>query len=388
MAAARDSGAPTVHDVLQQVRALTPAMRSELFAALNAPVGRDAEEPMLMPPTNPDGVLGGPHPDRPETAEYVSLQQKSTWVHGDIDVSEDNIADLTQEEVAVLKAVLVFFATADGIVQQNLNVNFSAEIQYPDVKYALDEQSRTEAVHAAVYAALLRRVVPSASERAKLVWSPDMADTPETREARKQSVYTAAQAKAEWARRWMSRDHPLAERIIAFACVEGLLFSSSFALLFAIKQKYEGVKNVMPGLMKSNEWIQRDENEHTRYAAQVLYSKYILHKLPPARVHEIVKDAVRAEDAFFRETFPGVQIASANYDTMMQYVRFQANTLCSMLEVPPAYTAAEASNPFDFMARLALVKQPNFFEQKAGAYLTLHTDADAAAAAADADFDF
>lgn len=101
-----------------------------------------------------------------------------------------------------------------------------------------------------------------------------------------------------------------AERVVAFACVEGIFFSGSFCSIYWLKKR-----GLMPGLTFSNELISRDEGLHTDFAC-LLYS-LLNNKLSKERIAEIVTEAVALEKEFICDALP-VDLIGMNARLMSQ----------------------------------------------------------------------
>jgi ribonucleoside-diphosphate reductase subunit M2 len=270
----------------------------------------------------------------------------SFWVAEEIDLADDmtDWRQLNDNERFFIKNVLAFFAASDGIVNENLAQNFSNEVQITEVRAFYGFQIAMESIHSEVYSLLV--------------------DTYITDQEEKDHIFNAIQTipsvrhKAHWALRWTdARYATFAERVVAFACVEGIFFSGSFCAIFWLKKR-----GLMPGLSFSNVLISRDEGLHTDFAC-MLY-KYIANKLSHERLHEIVRDAVNIEKEFVTESLP-VTLIGMNAELMCQYIEFVADRLLVALEAPKIWNAA---NPFDWMEMISLEGKANFFERRVGEY--------------------
>jgi ribonucleoside-diphosphate reductase beta chain len=168
----------------------------------------------------------------------------------------------------------------------------------------------------------------------------------------------AVMKKAHWALKWTNKSHAtFAERIVAFAAVEGIFFSASFCAIFWLKKR-----GLMPGLAFSNELISRDEGLHCDFAC--LIYRMLDHKLTKERIHEIIKTAVDIEQEFVTDALP-VSLIGMNGEAMSQYVAYCADRLLVALEAPKLYNV---SNPFEFMEMISLQGKTNFFEKRVGEY--------------------
>jgi len=272
--------------------------------------------------------------------------EHSFWTAEEIDLAQD-LTDwnerLNSDERFYIKNVLAFFAASDGIVNENLAENFLKEVQYPEARCFYGFQIAIENVHAETYSLLIDTYIKDLQEREKLFKAID--NIPSVRK------------KAEWALKWIQSDS-FAERIIAFAAVEGIFFSGSFCSIFWLKKR-----GLMPGLSFSNELISRDEGLHCSFAT-LLYTKYVKNKLSPDRIREIICDAVEIEKEFVEDSLP-VSLIGMNSKLMKQYIEFVADYWLVELGCPKAYGS---ENPFDFMDMLSLQGKTNFFEARVSEY--------------------
>jgi ribonucleoside-diphosphate reductase subunit M2 len=269
----------------------------------------------------------------------------SFWTVEEVDLSQDarDWDRLTPDERTFLTSVLAFFAASDGIVLENLAARFMTDVQAPEARAFYGFQIAIENVHSEMYSLLLQAYVKDPTERARLL----------------DAIHTipAVAKKARWALRWTGSEASFAERLIAFACVEGIHFSGSFCAIFWLKKR-----GLMPGLTFSNELISRDEGLHCDFAC-LLYS-LMDHKLDPERVTEIVTEAVAIEKEFVTEALP-VGLIGMNADLMAVYIEFVADRLLVALGCDKVYNAA---NPFDWMETISLEGKTNFFEKRVGDY--------------------
>jgi len=269
----------------------------------------------------------------------------SFWTVEEVDLSQDarDWEKLTPDEKHFVSHVLAFFAASDGIVLENLAARFMADVVAPEARAFYGFQIAIENVHSEMYSLLLEAYIKDPTERARLL----------------DAVHTvpAVAKKARWAMRWTGSDALFAERLVAFAAVEGIHFSGSFCAIFWLKKR-----GLMPGLTFSNELMSRDEGLHTDFAC-LLYSKLAV-KLPDARVHAIVADAVALEAEFCCAAL-SVALVGMNADLMQAYIRFVADRL--LLALGHAHLYGDA-NPFDWMEMISLQGKTNFFERRVGEY--------------------
>lgn len=281
----------------------------------------------------------------PEVWEMYKKHEASFWTAEEIDLSSDSKdwESLTDSERHFVKHVLAFFAASDGIVCENLASQFSTEIQIPEARAFYGFQMAMENIHSETYSLLIEQYIKDPVEKDRVF----------------DAMHTMppVQAKAEWALSWMNDQNSFAERIIAFAAVEGILFSGSFCAIYWLKKR-----GLMPGLTFSNELISRDEGLHAEFAC-LIYGM-LQNKLPDDAVHEIIRGAVAVENAFICEAL-SCDLVGMNSDLMRRYIEFVADRLLTALGHPKLYNA---TNPFDWMELISLQGKTNFFEKRVGEY--------------------
>jgi ribonucleoside-diphosphate reductase beta chain len=280
----------------------------------------------------------------PSIWEHYKRHEASFWTAEEIDLSSDlkDWDNLNDGERHFISHVLAFFAASDGIVNENLAVNFMSEVQLPEARCFYGFQIMMENIHSETYALLIDTYIKNAEEKHKLFHAID--------------TIAAVKKKAEWALRWIDNG-TFAERLVAFAAVEGIFFSGSFCSIFWLKKR-----GLMPGLTFSNELISRDEGLHCEFAC-LLY-KMLQTKLSAAQVTKIITDAVAIEKEFITEALP-VGLIGMNAALMQQYIEFVADRWLSELGYPTVYNT---TNPFDFMEMISLQGKTNFFEKRVGDY--------------------
>lgn len=276
--------------------------------------------------------------------EMYKKAEASFWTAEEIDLSHDlkDWEKLNDGERHFITHVLAFFAASDGIVNENLAVNFMREVQIPEARCFYGFQAMIENIHSETYSLLIDTYIKDPEERERLFKAIE--------------TVPCVQKKAKWALQWISSES-FVERLIAFAAVEGIFFSGSFCSIFWLKKR-----GLMPGLSFSNELISRDEGLHCDFAC-LLYSM-IENKLSEKRVHEIIANAVEIEKEFVSDALP-VDLIGMNSKLMCQYIEFVADRLLVALEYPKLYNA---TNPFDFMELISLQGKTNFFEKRVGEY--------------------
>ncbi|WP_114784703.1 ribonucleoside-diphosphate reductase small subunit [Botryobacter ruber] len=270
--------------------------------------------------------------------------EASFWTAEEIDLSQDlkDWENLNDGERHFISHVLAFFAASDGIVNENLAVNFMNEVQIPEARCFYGFQIMMENIHSETYSLLIDTYVKKQKEKDHLFNALE--------------TVPAVGKKGEWALRWIESES-FAERLVAFAAVEGIFFSGSFCSIFWLKKR-----GLMPGLTFSNELISRDEGLHCDFAC-LLYSM-LENKLPEERVHEIIRDAVTIEQEFVTDALP-VDLIGMNAKLMSQYIEFVADRLLGELGCSKLYNA---TNPFDFMEMISLQGKTNFFEKRVAEY--------------------
>ena len=301
------------------------------------------EEPILKENPNRFVLFPIQHSD---IWEMYKKQEASIWTAEELDLASD-LTDwsnkLNDDERFFIKHVLAFFAASDGIVNENLAENFLSEVQYTEAKFFYGFQIMMENIHSETYSLLIDTYIKDSKEKDYLFNAIE--------------TFEPVKKKADWAMRWIDNGS-YAERLIAFAAVEGIFFSGSFCSIFWLKKR-----GLMPGLTFSNELISRDEGLHCDFAC-LLYNNHLVNKLPKEDVRKIIADAVEIEKEFVVESLP-VRLIGMNSDLMCQYIEFVADRLLVELDNEKIYNA---SNPFDFMDMINLQGKTNFFEKRVGEY--------------------
>ncbi|MFM7079124.1 MAG: ribonucleoside-diphosphate reductase small subunit [Bacteroidota bacterium] len=280
----------------------------------------------------------------PQIWDMYKKHEASFWTAEEIDLGPDlkDWERLTADEQHFVKHVLAFFAASDGIVNENLAVNFMREVQLPEARCFYGFQIMIENIHSETYSLLIDTYIKDPVEKHRLFNAID--------------TVPCVQKKAEWALRWIDNGS-FAERLVAFAAVEGIFFSGSFCSIFWLKKR-----GLMPGLSFSNELISRDEGMHCDFAC-LLYSM-LENKLSVEHVTSIIIDAVKNEHEFVTDALP-VSLIGMNSKLMCQYIEFVADRLLVSLGCSKVYNVA---NPFDFMENISLQGKTNFFEKRVGEY--------------------
>jgi ribonucleoside-diphosphate reductase beta chain len=288
------------------------------------------------------------------------------WTPEEIDLAKDmkDWVKLNSNEQHFIKNILAFFAGSDGIIQENIAARFMNEVQLSEARQFYSVQLMMEAIHSETYSLLIDTYIEDKAEKEHLFHAIQ--------------TIPCVKGKAEWAQKWIeSKEENFATRLIAFAVVEGIFFSGSFCAIYWLKER-----GLMPGLTTSNEFIARDEGLHTDFACG-LYEE-IEQKVPKAKAHKIIREAVKIEKQFITESLP-CHLVGMNDKLMAQYIEFVADRLSSQLGYGKIYST---SNPFDFMERISLEGKDNFFEKRVTSYAKsgVGKTADEMSFALDADF--
>lgn len=271
--------------------------------------------------------------------------EASFWTAEEIDLAPDLVhwEKLNDGERHFVSHVLAFFAASDGIVNENLAINFLNEVQLPEARCFYGFQIMMENIHSETYSLLIDTYIKDPEEKDKLLHAID--------------TIPCVEKKAEWALRWI-QSPDFAERLIAFAAVEGIFFSGSFCSIFWLKKR-----GLMPGLSFSNELISRDEGLHCDFAC-LLYTQYLNTKPDEERVKQIIREAVEIEQEFVTDALP-VDLIGMNARLMRQYIEFVADRLLVALGYSKIWNV---TNPFDFMEMISLQGKTNFFEKRVAEY--------------------
>ena len=268
------------------------------------------------------------------------------WRAEEVDLSKDlkDWEKLNEDEKKFIKMVLAFFAASDGVVLENLAVRFMGDVQVSEARAFYGFQVAMENIHSEMYSLLIDTYIQDSNEKMKLLEATQN--------------YECIAKKANWAKKWMNDNRSsFGARLVAFAAIEGIFFSSSFASIYWIKKR-----GLMPGLTFSNELISRDEALHTEFAV-LMYSK-LQKKLNKKRIYEIIQEAVEIEKEFITESIP-CRMIGMNSKLMCQYIEFVADRLVLQLGYDKIYNS---TNPFDFMELISIESKVNFFERTNAEY--------------------
>ena len=305
-------------------------------------------EPMLLPTLDRFTVFPIEHEN---LWTMYKKAQMSNWTAEEIDFSKDmdDWVNLSENEQHFIKYILAFFAGSDGIVFENLNDNFASEVQYTEARSFYAYQEHNEMVHGETYSKLIDKYIKNSTEKKNLF----------------EAIQTipCIKSKADWAMKWFNKDRSFGERLLAFACVEGIFFSGSFCAIFWLKKR-----GLLPGLCFSNELISRDEGLHLEFAIELF--KMLKHKPSKSIIEQIVKDAVYIEKQFITDALP-CSLIGMNSDKMSEYIEYVADRLLKQSGHDKIW---DTKNPFDFMENISLDGKTNFFEKRVGDYGKLDED--------------
>jgi ribonucleoside-diphosphate reductase beta chain len=278
--------------------------------------------------------------------EMYKQETASFWTAEEIDLAEDSKDwdKLNKDEQHFLKHVLAFFAASDGIINENLVLNFSNEVQWPEARAFYGFQIMMENIHAETYSLLIDTYIKDPIEKDHLFKALE--------------TVPSVKKKGDWAMRWLDRKRgSFAVRLVAFAAVEGIFFSGSFCAIFWLKKR-----GLMPGLTFSNELISRDEGLHCDFAC-LLHSK-LIRGAGENLIHHIISEAVVIEIEFVTTALP-VSLIGMNSDLMAQYIQFVADRLLISLGASKLYNV---ENPFPWMEMISMQGKTNFFEKRVAEY--------------------
>ncbi|KID73100.1 Ribonucleoside-diphosphate reductase small chain [Metarhizium brunneum] len=318
--------------------------KDDKSAAVAPGIKAEVDEPLLQ--ENPQRFVLFPIKYH-EIWQMYKKAEASFWTAEEIDLSKD-LHDwnnrLNDDEKYFISHILAFFAASDGIVNENLVERFSGEVQIPEARCFYGFQIMMENIHSETYSLLIDTYIKENAQRTYLFNAID--------------TIPCIRKKADWAIRWIQdKESTFAQRLVAFAAVEGIFFSGAFASIFWLKKR-----GLMPGLTFSNELISRDEGLHTDFAC--LLHSHLKNRASKQVIYDIITDAVAIEQEFLTEALP-CALLGMNSNLMKQYIEFVADRLLVALGNEKVY---KTSNPFDFMENISLGGKTNFFEKRVGDY--------------------
>jgi ribonucleotide reductase beta subunit family protein with ferritin-like domain len=306
-------------------------------------MSKTIQEPLLTPDDKRFVMFPIQHQD---IWDMYKKQVDCFWRAEEIDLSKDltHWTNLSSSEKYFISMILAFFAASDGIVLENLGMRFCNEVQLAEARAFYGFQMAMENIHSQTYSLLIDTYIKNPEEKDRLFNGIEN--------------FPCIKKKAEWAQKWIGdKRSSFASRLIAFACVEGIMFSGAFCSIYWLKKR-----GLMPGLTFSNELISRDEALHTEFA--ILLYKKLLKKISKNKVYEIIKEAVDIEIEFICNALP-CRLIGMNSELMTQYIQFVADRLSVQLGYDKIYNVA---NPFDFMILISVEQKTNFFESRVSDY--------------------
>ena len=338
------SASPTKIARAQFDEAMSSSPSNKRLRTVHPNLKYEAEEPLLK--DNPGRYVLFPI-SFPDIWRKYKEAEASFWTVEEVDLSSDVIeweTKLKEDERFFIKHVLAFFAASDGIVNENLASRFMNDVKVAEVRCFYGFQIAMENIHSEMYSQLLDTYIKDTKEKTHLFNAIE--------------TIPCVQKKAQWAIQWIESGECFAQRLVAFAAVEGLFFSGSFCSIFWLKKR-----GLMPGLTFSNELISRDEGLHCDFAC-LLYRNHLEHKLSQQEIESIICGAVVIEKEFVTDALP-VRLIGMNAELMSQYIEFCADRLMVALGHDKVYNS---KNPFDFMEMISLQGKTNFFEKRVGDY--------------------
>jgi ribonucleoside-diphosphate reductase subunit M2 len=299
-------------------------------------------EPLLTPSQNRFTIFPLKHEN---LWKLYKQAQMSNWTAEEIDFSKDmeDWRGLSENEQRFIKFVLAFFAGSDGIVFENINNNFADEVHASEARSFYAYQCHNEMVHGETYSKLIDKYITDGKEKMQLFNAIN--------------TIPCIKKKADWALKWFDKSRSFAERLFAFACVEGIFFSGSFCAIYWLKKR-----GLMPGLTFSNELISRDEGLHQDFAVELF--KMIRHKPSGHVLQAIVREAVDIEKEFIIDALP-CSLIGMNAHKMSEYIEYVSDRLLKQIGQQPIFNS---KNPFEFMELISLEGKTNFFEKRVGDY--------------------
>lgn len=290
----------------------------------------------------------------PELWRLYQTQLSCFWKAQEIDFSKDysDFESLNTDEQHYIKRVLAFFAASDGIVNFNISSRFLQEIKVMEAIVCYTYQMTIENIHSEVYSIMLDNLVKKKTERDYLF----------------NAIQTVDSVKmiSDWAFKWIDSDQSFAHRVIAFCIIEGVFFSGAFASIFWLKRYKSNGRLFLQGLVKSNEFIARDEGLHVQFGCEIY--KMIVNKLSTKDVYQIFDEGVAIAKIFMTDALP-IKLIGMNNDSMGEYIEYVSDRLLVDLGYPKKYMT---TNPFSFMETIGMTGKTNFFESRPTEYQSAH----------------
>jgi ribonucleotide reductase beta subunit family protein with ferritin-like domain len=290
----------------------------------------------------------------PTLWDLYKKQLASFWKAEEVDFSKDreDFDTLSENEQHYIKRILGFFAASDGIVNFNLGTRFLNELVPMEASVCYTYQMMMENIHSESYSIMLDNLVKHSDERMTLF----------------NSIKTVESIKtiSDWAFKWIESDLPFSYRVIAFCVVEGVFFSGAFASIFWLKRFKSNGRLFLSGLIKSNEFISRDEGQHVQFGVEIY--KLLKNKLSTKQVYRIIEEGVEISRKFYSDALP-VRLLGINEESMMDYIMYVSDRLLVELGYEKKYNK---QNPFPFMETIGMQSKTNFFESRPTEYQSAH----------------
>jgi ribonucleotide reductase beta subunit family protein with ferritin-like domain len=290
----------------------------------------------------------------PTLFSLYKKQLSSFWKAEEIDFSKDryDFEELNDNEQHFIKRILGFFAASDGIVNFNLATRFLNELVPMEATVCYTYQMMMENIHSESYSIMLDNLVKDPNERKMLFNSIKTVDS--------------ISQISDWAMRWIESDLSFAHRVVAFCVVEGVFFSGAFASIFWLKKYKSAGRLFLQGLVKSNEFISRDEGQHVEFGVEIY--RLLKHKLRKTEIYEIIEEGVEIASEFYTDAIP-VRLIGMNNENMVEYIKYVSDRLLVELGYEKLY---HTSNPFSFMETIGMTGKTNFFESRPTEYQSAH----------------
>lgn len=290
--------------------------------------------------------------------KWYKTLQKARWVYDELAglmaIDRHHFAEyLNDDERYFIKHILAFFAASDGMVNENLVENFREEIKDPVIRAFYSEQISQEETHNETYSELIQNLITDREEQLHLFNAIN--------------TIPIIKKKGDWLMKWTNRERPFGERIIAFAAIEGISFSGAFCAIFWLRKRTTMQEALLPGLVKANQFISRDEGFHRDFGCYI-YRELVVNKVPVQRIHEIIRELVELEIEFCVESLP-VALIGMNAELMSQYIKYVADHLLNELGLNSLY---KVPNPFPWIETISMPIRENGFEQTTSNYQNPH----------------
>ena len=276
--------------------------------------------------------------------------KKNEWSAYDIVISTDEVrqwAELPEAKRHFLTLILVFFAAADGLVNNNLK-KFIDRITCQTVQGYFLNQASGEVTHQQAY----RRLIDTFLGPSRIADVLEMLkSTP------------AIAKKIEWSQKWFGDPAcPLGHALFANVILEGIFFRSSFCGIRRLE-----LDRVCQSIPKFNEYIMLEEDLHMKNGAMI-FATYIEKTRPSTETaHAMVDEAVAIEEDFFR-TCAAMGYKDISEEEIARYIRFEANRVLVLSGYERLYDVPDTC-PLEIMNRADLVRSDDFQARRSTEYM-------------------